>query len=484
MTNKEETKTQSKQPLFHTLSLNEERLRDDFQNCSDFIIHPVYVDDVHTISFVYLNTLIDKNLFMTNILQPLLYEGMPKQLNDIDSLKQLVSNKLVASSPLKTVATFEEMNDDIVKGSVVLLIDGLVKALSFNLVDIKSRSIEEPSTEKLIRGPKDGFIESIETNISLIRKRIRSHKLKFVRFTLGKTSKTDIIISYMDGIANQQLIDEVKKRIEKIDVEIVIESEIVEEFIEDNPYTPFPLIQNTERPDAAVASLMQGKVIVLVDHTPFVLIVPMTFWNGFEATGDAYERFIYISSVRILRIVMITIAVFLPSIYVALTTFHPKLIPSTLLISLAGSRENVPFPAIVEAFIMEFVFEALREAGLRLPKAIGQAVSIVGAIVIGQAAVEAGIVSPAMVIIVATTGIASFSVPKYNAEIAFRIIRFPILLLAGLFGLYGVVIAFIFLMIHLVGLHSFQTPYFKPVAPQIPSDMKDILIRTPKWFGK
>src|SRR5699024_2106084 len=308
-----------------------------------------------------------------------------------------------------------------------------------------------------------------------------SNRLKFTQYTLGNVTKTDVIVAYIDEIVDQSLVEEVNKRLKEINVDNLSNSELVEELIEDNPYTPFPLVQNTERPDNAVGNLFEGRIVILVDHTPFVLIVPMTFWNGFEATGDTYERFNYVMFIRVLRLTLLLVAVFLPSIYVALTTYHPKLIPTSLLISIAAARETVPFPAIVEAFIMELVFEGLREAGLRLPKAIGQAISILGAIVIGQAAVEAGIVSTTMVIVVAATGISSFAIPKYSTEVAIRLIRFPMLILAGLFGLFGITIGIIVLVVHLVSLRSFNVPYFKPVAPQIPADLLNMLLKTPKW---
>ena len=198
----------------------------------------------------------------------------------------------------------------------------------------------------------------------------------------------------------------------------------------------------------------------------------MTFWSGLQAVKDYYERFIYTTFIRCIRSILFMISLFLPSVYVALTTFHPKLIPTTLLISVAAAREGVPFPAFIEALMMEFVFEGLREAGVRLPKAVGSAVSIVGALVIGQAAVQAGIVSTPMVTVVATTGIASFAIPRYNLEIAIRMLRFTLLVLAGVLGLYGIVIGTIALTIHLVNLRSFGVPYFTPVAPQIPKDLR------------
>lgn len=298
---------------------------------------------------------------------------------------------------------------------------------------------------------------------------------------VGQVSQTDIVIAYIDGIAPNSVLEEVRKRIRRIQIDGVLDSCYIEEFIEDITWTPFPQVQNTERPDVVCASLFEGKVAIFVDNTPFVLVVPMTFWTGLQAADDYYERSIYTTFVRFIRYALLNIALLLPSLYVALTTFHPQLIPTNLLISIAAAREGVPFPTVIETLMMEFMFEGLREAGIRLPKPVGSAVSIVGALVIGQAAVQAGIASAPVVIIVATTGISSFGIPRYNLGTACRLLRFPMLIMAGMLGLYGVIIGFFIIIIHLLGLRSFGVPYMSPVAPLIPGNLKDIFIRAPRW---
>ncbi len=255
----------------------------------------------------------------------------------------------------------------------------------------------------------------------------------------------------------------------------------IEEFIEDNAFSIFPQIHKTERPDVVVSSLLEGKVAILEDGMPFALIAPITFWTSFQAAEDYYERFLYSTFIRLLRISLFILAGLLPSIFVAVTTFHPQLLPTNLLVSIAAAREGIPFPAVVETLLMEIVFEALREAGLHLPKPTGAAISIVGALVIGEAAVSAGIVSAPVVIVVGLTGISSFAIPRYNFAIAFRMLRFPILLLSGSLGLFGTVFGIVVILIHLVNLRSFGVPYFAPVAPQILGNLKDVLIRAPKW---
>ncbi len=463
------------------LLTNEQVLKDTFHNCSDLVIRPIYVTGRPKILLIYLDGLTDTKTLENVLLKPMLFEGLPNGLSDIRTIGQVIEEQLIAITPIKTVSQINELVNGVLKADVGILIDGQTDALLASLAGFEKRSVEEPATEITIRGPRDGFTESLRTNTTLLRRRIRSTRLKLEPLSLGELSQTDVEIAYIEGIARDSLLEEVRKRLSRIKIDAILESEYIEEFIEDMPYSPFPQIQNTERPDIVIANLLEGKVAIIVDNTPFALIVPMTFWDGMQAVEDYYERPIYTSFIRFVRYVLFNMALFLPSIYVALTTYHPKLIPTKLLISVAAAREGVPFPTIIEALIMEFVFEGLREAGIRLPKAVGSAVSIVGALVVGQAAVQAGIVSAPTVIVVATTGIASFAIPRYNLGTALRLIRFAMLILAGIFGFYGITLGFITMTIHLVTLRSFGIPYFTPVAPQIPRDLKDVLIRSPRW---
>ena len=463
------------------LALNEKALKECFKNCSDLVFRTIFVAGKMKILLIYIDGLSDTKTLEEILLKPLMYEGIPEGMDEIKTIGQALEQQLLSVSEVKRESEISEIIKGILKGSIAILVDGEEKGMLLGLAGFEKRAIDEPLTESAIRGPKDGFIENLRTNTALLRRRIRSTRLKLESFNIGELTQTDVIVAYIEGIASNSLLAEVRSRISRIQIDAVLSSSFIEEFIEDVPYSPMPQIQNTERPDIVAASLIEGKVAILIDNTPFVLIVPMTFWSGLQAVDDYYERFIYTTFIRWVRYVLFNFSLFMPSLYVALTTYHPKLIPAPLLISIAAARDSVPFPAIVEAFLMEFMFEGLREAGIRLPKAIGPAVSIVGALVIGQAAVQAGIVSTPMVIVVATTGIASFAIPRYNLGTAFRMIRFVMLILAGIFGLYGIVIGFIALVIHLVNLRSFGVPYFSPVAPQIPEHLKDVLVRAPRW---
>ncbi|MCJ8008406.1 spore germination protein [Lederbergia wuyishanensis] len=466
------------------LYTNEQILKDFFSNCSDFVTRPIAINNETKIILFYIEGLTDTKTLDIVLLKPLMVNGLLNDSSMEGKFREIVEQQLLPSTQVKTATEFSKLVDSILKGELGILVENEAKALIADMKGSEQRSVEEPSTEVTIRGPKDGFTETLRVNTSLLRKRIRSTNLKLEALTIGKLSQTDVVIAYIEGIVSESLLQEVRKRLKRIEIDGILESEYIEEFIEDAPYSPFPQVENSERPDIVTANLLEGKVAIMVDNTPFALIVPMTFWSGLQAVEDYYERFIYTSFIRLIRYFMFNIAMYLPSIYVALTTYHPKLIPTTLLISIAAARENVPFPTIIEALMMELVFEGLREAGIRLPKAVGSAVSIVGALVIGQAAVQAGIVSAPTVIVVAATGIASFCIPRYNLGTALRLIRFPMLILAGMFGLYGIVIGFIIVNIHVVNLRSFGVPYFTPVAPQIPSDLMDVLIRGPRWANQ
>ncbi|MDG0790330.1 spore germination protein [Cohnella ginsengisoli] len=342
-----------------------------------------------------------------------------------------------------------------------------------------SRPVEEPQTEALIRGPRDGFTEDFRTNTALVRRRLRDPNLRFETFQLGRRSRTDVAVVYVEGIVNDKLLQEVRRRIHTIDVDEVAGSGFVEQWLTDHQLSPFPQIMSTERPDKLSAALLQGKVGVIVDNTPFQLILPMTIFSFFHSPEDYYQNWIVSTAIRVMRFGAAFLATFMPAFYIALTEFHHGMLPSELAFSIAGSREGVPFPSVVEAFAMEATLELLREAGIRLPKPIGQTIGIVGGLVIGEAAVRAGIVSPIMVIVVAITAISSFSLPSYTFAISLRLLRFLVMLSAALFGLYGIVLAYIMLNIHIANLKSFGIPYSTPFAPTFLSDWKDLILRAP-----
>lgn len=369
----------------------------------------------------------------------------------------------------------------LLSGNSLLFVDGFESAIGLSTQAFKERSVEQPKTEQVIQGSREGFIESIGTNISLIRKRMRSSNLRVQLLQLGQETATNVVYCYLDGIVDPALVEEVENRLRRVDTDAIYGSGYLEQLIEDHYYSPFPQVQNTERPDKAVAAMLEGRVVIIVDGSPFALIVPALFTQFYQATEDYDTRFLMASMVRGIRLVALIFSLIFPSLYVSLISFNPEMIPTKFAVAVAGGRAGVPFPAIAEIFALELIMEILREATVRLPQQIGGALSIVGVLVIGQAAVQAGFASPITVVIVALTTIGSFATPAYNAAIALRMLRFPLMILAGMFGLYGVMVGLILITNHLNSLESFGVPYLSPVVPGDRYGIKDTVVRMPVW---
>ncbi|MBD8067970.1 spore germination protein [Bacillus sp. PS06] len=466
----------SDQPLKSDILNNISELKKLFKDCSDIVFREFSIKEKKAY-LIFVDGLIDTKSLEFNVLFQLL-----DKIEDIGEINANYFEKnMVTIAQVSESNYLNELVKKVLEGNTVLIIDEIEKAIILHAQGGVRRAVAEPETETSIRGPREGFTESLRVNTSLVRRKIRSNRLKIVSKEVGTETRTALAILYIEGLASDDLVREVLTRIDRIEIDGVLESGYIEELIEDHPWSFFPQIQNTERPDSVAGNLLEGRVAIIIDGTPFVLIAPATFWQFLQASEDYYHRFHISIFLRWLRIVFIFIALQLPAFYVAVTTYHQEMIPTTLLYSIASSREAIPFPAFVEAMIMEIAFEALREAGIRLPKLVGQAVSILGALVIGQAAVEAGIVSAPMVIVVSLTGIASFTVPRFNMAISIRLLRFPMMILAGSFGLFGIVIGSIILLTHLCSLRSFGIPYFSPLGPLSINEFKDVFIRTPWW---
>ncbi|MCM3690116.1 spore germination protein [Neobacillus niacini] len=404
-------------------------------------------------------------------------------LKNIDELSAYCKG-IFGGASYKIVSSKDESIHEIINGSVVIVVEHIDKALAVNIMNGEKRSVAEPTSQTVIRGPKDAFIESISTNVSLIRRRIRNKNLRFEQYTIGEDTQTTVYLGFFKGIANEAIIQEVRNRLKKIKVSAIFESGNIEELIADKTFTLFPLALNTERPDTVAANLMEGKMVILIDGTPFALIVPAVFVNFFESPEDYYQSFFLGSFLRMIRYLSFMIALLTPSIYVGVLTYHHELLPTTLLLSVIAQREGIPFPAVVEVLVMEITFEILREAGVRMPRVVGQMVSIVGALVIGQAAAEAGIISNIMIIIVSITAIANFVSPIYSFATASRLLRFLLIFFAAILGLYGVLLVLVAMVAHLAALRSFGVPYLAPIAPFIIEDQKDVFVRFPFWNMK
>lgn len=447
---------------------------------SDIIIREFTFSSMHIKAAIMLiKGLAERELINEQVLGALIQDAHFTNINNNRHLFAQINQYGIPNIFVKEEADVSNIIDELITGNTIFFIDGVASALIIGSQSWKERSVSEPMTENVVRGPRDGFTETIDTNTALIRRRIKSPDLRIEEYKLGTQTKTAVQLIYLKGIAREATVTELKERLQKIRIDGVLESGYIEEFIEDNPLSPFPQVDHSERPDKVAAAILEGRIAIVVDNTPFVLMVPAVFLQFIQSPEDYYERFLVGSLTRFVRLAAYFTSMILPALYIALLSFHQEMIPTPLALSIAASREGVPFPSIGEALLMEATFEILREAGLRLPKQAGQAVSIVGGLVIGQAAVQAGIVSQAMVIVVALTGISSFAIPGYNAAAAGRLIRFPLMILAAVLGLPGILAGLTIILIHLGGLRSFGINYLDPFTSPETDELKDTLVRAP-----
>lgn len=441
-----------------------------FNNCRAFILYIDGLAGTKEIDDIVLRPLMNNSQFF-----------MQKDyISAIGPIKAVQEAGLHASS-VKEKQQWNEILDLVLSGDTALFINSLDTAVIVSSRGWESRAVSEPLAEGEVRASRDGFIENIRSNTALIRRRIKDYSLRMENMKIGERTKTDVILVYIDNLVDKGILGELKSRLSRIVVDSILESGYIEELIEDAPLSLFPTIEHTERPDKASAAILEGRIVVLVDNTPFCLIVPTVFWQYFQATDDYYERYYIAIFTRWLRLIAMFLSLSLSSFYVLLSSFHQEMYPTLLALRVAAGREGVPFPAIIEVFLMEIMFEILREAGLRMPRPVGQAVSIVGALVIGEAAVNAGLIGPTLVVIIAAEAISSFAIPAYNLSLALRLLKFPLLILTGCVGLLGFLGGTVVIALHILSLRSFGAPFFAPIAPFRLNGNKDVIIRAPWW---
>ena len=467
------------------LETNLREIKAILNNCSDVVYREFVLaqNEQIKLALIYIDGLADKAQVSEQIMRALALEvPMVASGQEITKARALefIKQRGLCIHQIKESDKLEDIIRAILSGDTVLLVDGHATAIINGARGWEARKISEPEVEPTVRGPRESFVESLRVNTALIRRKIKSPNLKIEALRLGEVTDTDIAIMYIEGIVNNKLVAEVKSRLERIQIDGILESGYIEELIEDNPWSLFPTVNHTEKPDRVAAMLLEGRVAILVDGTPFVLTVPNLFIEYLHAGEDYYERFLFTSAVRLIRFMAMFISLMLPALYIAVISFHHELLPTALLLSIAAQHEVVPYPALIEVLIMEITFELLREAGIRLPRPIGQAVSIVGALVIGEAAVRACLVAASTVIVVATTGIASFVI-SYSASFSFRLMRFMLIIMSASLGLFGLISGLAVIGIHLCTLRSFGVPYLSPMAPTTGVDLKDTIFRAPWW---
>jgi Bacillus/Clostridium GerA spore germination protein len=427
------------------------------------------------VTFLYFDMLIDKTMLNRDIMSQL-------------GVEELTPNGLKERLNVGNIEVYTGVNPSVsslLSGAVLIHLEGYSSVLAVNIRSGDSRSLSKPENESIVIGPQLGFNESLATNISLIRRYLVNPNLCNKSITLGKQTKTAISLLYIEGVASEQMVQTVKERISTITIDGVLDSSLLMQLIEDNGLSIFPQFILTERPDRACSWLLNGKVVILVDGSSLVIGCPQSFVEFFQSMEDQNVKWQVASFFRILRFIAMLLSVFFTAIYVASLTFHYEIIPQPLLIPLSESRSRVPFPPIIEALLLEFIIELLREAGARLPTKVGQTMGIVGGIVIGTAAVQAGFTSNILIIIVALGALASFTTPSFMMGNVIRILRFPIIILAGFWGFYGTMFAFCFLLIHLLRQTSLGSPFLAPFYPIRIRDWADSIFRLPlKYTSK
>lgn len=426
---------------------------------------------------IYMDDQVDWEHLNRAVLTPLLREPLPREivLSPTALVREVLTEGRVATS-----GEWQTISDAILAGSAILLIDGVGRAISLEVKGWAMRSVERPNAEMTVRGPQESFTEDIRCNLSLVRKRLRTPDLIIEWGQLGRISRTDVALLYLKSVANPSLVDEVRRRIRNVDIDFVTETGTLEQLIEDHPWSIYPNIAATERPDRAAAQIAEGYVVVIVAGGSFALILPSNIPMFIHSPEDAYLRWPYASFIRLFRTSAFFLALLLPGLYTAVANFHHEMIPTSLMLAISGTRETVPLPIVGEVLFMEAMFELIREAGVRIPSVMGPTIGIVGALILGQAAVQAGVISPIMVIITSATALASFAIPNYSLQYAVRILRFVYILAASVLGLFGVMLLFLVLSFQGAAKLSFGTPWFSPVTPL--RGWGDTMIRLPSFL--
>ncbi|MDR2656333.1 MAG: spore germination protein [Oscillospiraceae bacterium] len=464
------------------LTANVAELKRVFDKCSDFVIREFHASGMNRGAVVaFIDGLIRHDFIMDNVLKPLIVYSREGDAGDIDSLEKVNACALLASDT-KLLHTGGDALGALLHGDALLMIDGMAGGIAISARGWERRNISEPQTETVVFGSREGFTETIRVNTALLRRRVYTNDLRMEMMTIGSRTQTPVAISYLSEIADPEIVEDVKRRLGGVDVDSIENSGALIEYIESEPASLFETVSYTEKPDVVAAKLLEGRVAILVDGSPFALVVPMLFIECFQTAEDYSVRTYYATFLRIIRLIAFFVSLIAPAAYITLASRHHELIPSDLLFTMASSSEGLPFPSFIETALMLIIFEILKEAGIRLPKPVGQAISIVGALVMGQAAIQAGLVGAPVVIVVALTAVASFAIPMLSNTLT--LLRWFMLVMAEMFGGYGLTLGLLVIFVHLASLKSFGVLYMSPIAPIRIRDLKDALIRAPLWSMK
>jgi len=431
---------------------------------------------------VYIDGLVDKPVQDLLIQALMLFATRPAP-QDKGKLALYVKERLLPGNQVSVQSRFRDILDAVNYGDTALFLEGCAEAVLVETKGWEHRMVEKPVIEQILRGPQEAFGETLRTNTALVRKIIKNENLTTELLKVGARNRVNVAVMYLRDVANPALVAEVKRRIGSIKTDFIVDGGMLEEFIQDSPYNLNPTILATERPDRAAASIVEGRVVIIVDGSPFALIVPATMYEMMQTGEDVYSRWQLGTFIRYLRTMAFYLAFLAPGVYLAVVLFHHEMIPTELLLAIAGNRERVPFPSVVEVLLMEISFELIREAGLRIPGIMGTTIGIIGALVLGQAAVQANIVSPILVILVAITGLSSFAIPYFSLAFTLRIYRFFYIMLGTTMGFFGIAVGLFSQIVLTANLKSFGVPYLAPIGPRTVAGA-DVVTRLPVFFHK
>jgi spore germination protein len=443
------------------IRVNEKHVRERLQDCGDIQIRRMRLGEERKVDclMVYIEVATSNMMLEDSALGKMIghfWEISPAQIQEFAEYNSL------GIADVKKLTDMEQVFTGVLSGDAVFFMDGFDQAMKISSAGYPSMGVTEVEMEKVLRGSKEGFSDSVKTNSALIRKRLRDTRLKVVEFYIGERSHTLVQMVYMEDLVREEFLEQVKERLEAFRIDGILDSGMLEQLTEDSWFSPFPQYQTTERPDRASKEILNGKVVLLCDNSPSALVLPGVFNSFMESSEDWYNRFEMASFLRVLRYLAMAVATLLPGLYLAVIRFHTQILPANLILSFAQAREGVPFSSVVELVFLELSFELIREAGVRIPGALGNAIGIVGGLIIGQAAVEANLVSPVVVIIVALTALGSLAIPNEEFASAFRLLKYAFLFLGGFLGIFGIVLGLYLTMAHLAGLLSFGVPYLVP----------------------
>ena len=463
-----------------SLMENMVKLQGKFDQTSDLEVRQ-FESGKHKFASVAIDNMFKKEMLARAVVEQVLKaKDLPPNPDDAFAM---VRDSLVEPTEVTQTGEWEEALGLLMSGFTLLFMEGSDKALAFGLQGYEMRGISEPVSEVMERGSREGLVEVLRVNMSMIRRRLKTTKLKFEVMTIGRESNTDVALCYLRDTVSPKILREVKRRLQAIELDTVLESGYLQPFLEAKPFSLFSSVGVTERPDTICAKISEGRIAVLVDGTPFALVVPYLFSEHFQSLDDYANRPYFATLIRLIKYISFLISILLPGLYVGLGEFNPEIFPPAILYKIFDAENATPFPLMMEALIIHFIYEIMREAGLRLPRPVGHAVSIVGALVIGESAVSAGLIGAPMVMIVAITAISSFVVPSLYNPVA--VLRFLFIFVGGFAGVYGVVLLGMVILIDLCSLNTFGIPYMSPISPFDFGAMRDTFVRLSwKVLGK